>query len=754
MEGKGLVLFPSFFVPTERKAELGDEAWWHQPLRLLRYDWVYDIARARDADLHALAHLIRDRFHCNVDGAQATPGIPPAADPEAGMGTVTFHAPGYRPYPGLEEWDWLRHWIPVAHEHGLRMVPYLNLHWFNYRFGQEHPEWLQRLADGRPYGEVYPLYGNGTTMCVNSHWRDWAFGLVEAVAHTGADGAFLDGPVVFPDCCYCESCRALFRERCGADLPLEMDWDSPLWKEFVAFREDSLAGFVREARAAFRKHTPEGILFCNAGTFRPGAWRVARDIERLQDSQDICLAEAFFHPGRADIPLHFAALTGKYERAGQLPGMVGMHHLYGPYHYVSLNAEEMGLALAQAAAVGAGVYVVTAHDAITTMAEETLAGMEPLALQERYEDLWVGAESGAEIAVLASSATLHFYVSCLEGIYQEGGPAIEEGLVADLSTRKHVDWAARKQVSDQLVTLAFDGWFDVLTRHHFQFDVLLDSRVTTDELSRYRLLILPNVACLHDAQIDAIEAYLQQGGALIASFESGAYDERGRRRERWRIGELCGIQRLVGAFTVSKSEEFTVLAAEDEIARGLGKGHLVPRAHYAALVESELPPAAVYYETTGGLYRPLRQPSSRPSIVAQRSPRTVYLAEELGHAYSTLKTPWHEDLLCNAVQFCLDSNPAVTTDGPSTLEIELWRKPGKLLLHLVNNTGDMRRPIGQRIPLSAFMIRVQCPAEPGKIWTARKGPGREPALAHTWRDGQLEITLPGLDLYDIVVAEW
>lgn len=723
--------------------------WWKQPIRMMRYEWGYDLARVRDMDPVALARMIRERFHCNVDTANATCGIPPAADSEGGMSTVTFAAPGYRPYPGLEGSDWLRQWVAVAHNCGLKVVPYVNLHWFSYSFGEKYPGWLQRLPDGRPYGEVYPLYGNGTTMCVNSPWRDWAFGLLEALAGTGADGAFLDGPVVFPDCCYCPSCQAQFKQRYGHELPLSMDWSSQVWKDFIAFREDSLAEFMRDARASFRRVNPTGVVFCNAGTFRPGAWRVARNIERLQPSQDISGAEAFIHPMAPGLPLHFSDLTGKYERAGDLPGMVFMHHTYGSYHYVPLTPQEMELALAQTCAVGARVYVIVWHDAMENAAEETASPMEPLALQERHEELWLGAESGAEIAILASSATLHYYVSRLQAIYAEGGSAIEANLIADMTGTEHIDWAARKNISDQIVTLAYEGWYNALTRNHFQFDVLLDSKVTEENLRKYQVLILPNSACLSNAQLAAIRAFSERGGALIASFEAGVYDERGNLRSEWTLGKQLGVERLIGSFAVAKAEEYTQLLADSALAVGLGKGKRLPRAYYAALVESNLPPAAVYLQPTGGLYRPLREPSDRPSVLLQESPRTVYLAEELGHAYSVLKAPWHEVLLRNVVLFALGREPVVTTDGPKTLQVELWRQPSRLILHLVNNASDGQRPIAERLPLPGFTLAVRCERKPERVWAA----ATDSDLPYAWQDGRLYIKVGGLDLYDIVVIE-
>jgi hypothetical protein len=100
-------------------------------------------------------------------------------------------------------------------------------------------------------------------MCVNSPWRDWAFKLIIETAKTGVDGIFLDGPVVFPGCCHCETCQRLFHEKTGAEIPEKEDWSNPLWKKFMAFREESMAIFLRDARKALHSINPDAIIYLN-----------------------------------------------------------------------------------------------------------------------------------------------------------------------------------------------------------------------------------------------------------------------------------------------------------------------------------------------------------------------------------------------------------------------------------------------------------------------------------------------------------
>ena len=45
--------------------------------------------------------------------------------------------------------------------------------------------------------------------------------LIEEAMKTGIDGVFLDGPVVYPGCCYCEACQAKFQAQHGGAIPEE-----------------------------------------------------------------------------------------------------------------------------------------------------------------------------------------------------------------------------------------------------------------------------------------------------------------------------------------------------------------------------------------------------------------------------------------------------------------------------------------------------------------------------------------------------
>ncbi len=62
------------------------------------------------------------------------------------------------------------------------------------------------------------------------------------------------------------------------------------------------------------------------------------------------------------------------------------------------------------------------------------------------------------------------------------------------------------------------------------FDLIFDEHLA--DLSKYRVLILPDSECLTDRQLDAIRDFVAKGGGLLAIGQSGLYDEWRRLRPR------------------------------------------------------------------------------------------------------------------------------------------------------------------------------------------------------------------------------
>ncbi len=724
--------------------------WWERPVRMMRLDYGPDLQRMRSADLAALAHSKKHDWHINCEWVIGSPGIAP------GLGHLTtFATSRFAQYPALEGWDLIRNYLPYARQEGIHVLAYLNMHWYSHEFAAEHRDWEQLLADGRPYGAVHPLYGSGTTFCVNSGWRAWACELIAEAARTGIDGVFLDGPVLFPGCCYCAACRRAFAAQYGEEPPPGEDWSAPQWKAFVDFREDSMASFLRDARAALHAVNPDGVIFLNAGSWHSGSWRVARNIEKVGEFQEFNGAELFFHPGpNAAAPIPWA-ITAKHLVAAGKPAVVFSHHTLGAWHYIPLPPLEAKMAAAETAACGANPWIAVFDYALDHSRDAAVQPIKEIfGFLEEAEPYYTASASAAEVAVLYSRQSATFYVSHLDDLYEERGSGREQHLVADLGTgQKIVDWHRRKQISDSICGNEFAGWCVALSRQHIPYDVVLDSHLTAEALRKYRVVVLPNSACLSDAQAAALTDYVAAGGSLVATFETGRYQARGDERLVGVLDGMLGIGQLSGAFPPAVAEEYAQVTSPAATAP-FRPGQLLPRSTYAMQV---LPAAGsdapIHFLTpTGRLYAAMNDVSAYAAEVRRAAAgqgRVVYLPQALGDAYYRYHIQEQEDWLAEAVRWAYHADLPVTVSAPPTVQAEVRRQEGRLLVHLVNHTGDTQRPYHFLAPATGVQVTVKGEA-PRRAFMLRSKVELSPqnAAAGAWR-----YDLPPVEEYDVLVLE-
>ena len=87
------------------------------------------------------------------------------------------------------------------------------------------------------------------------------------------------------------------------------------------------------------------------------------------------------------------------------------------------------------------------------------------------------------------------------------------------------------------------GLYEMLLAGRFAFDFVHEQRLDLDRIAKYRALILPNIAMLSDGECEQLRAYAKAGGSIMASFETGLYDEELKPRAEFALADLLGIQK-------------------------------------------------------------------------------------------------------------------------------------------------------------------------------------------------------------------
>ena len=710
------------------------------PIRMVRFDQLGEMFSADRDELERHANLVRE-LHANLEWVMGTPGSAPGLAYLANFQTARMKV-----NPAIGDRDPIRAYVPIAHRAGITVFAYLNMHWYSYEFAARHPGWEQLMADGTPYGRRFPLYGDGTTMCVNSEWRNFAYDMIEEAMKTGIDGVFLDGPVVYPGCCYCDACRRKFKEQYGADLPEEEDWRNPLWKEFLRFRERSMADFLRGARERVHMVNPQGGIFLNAGNWRYGN-AVARNPWELEDYQDLTGAEAFFHL-RKEIATYIldSAQAAKFLRAGKNPAVVFTHHALGVWHYIGLSPLELKRSFYQSAACGANNWCAMFQPALERQPEKTLPAVaESYGFLEQHQELFTDVTSAARTALVHSQATSLSYLSTRVSPRAE---VHEQDLILSTVATGAEDTRALKRACDQLCSDEFTGFFYALTRNHVPFDVLRDLDLRPEVLERYDTVILPNVACLGADARRALLDFARRGGTLVATFETAMYDQEGNPADDDLLREAFGIERIVGSFRPAAVEEYIEVAPQGaRLLQGFAAGEILPRYRVVLKVQptADALPLCYVMEPISRVYAPLKPRTDYPAVMLRPVGQGtgVYMAGSFGETYNNFAFLEYEQLLSALLNHC--RTPQISTDAPPSVQIELWRKGDDLLIHLVNNSGDMRRPMGYIHPVHGMHITVNR-VYADAVNSARGTPVR-------FENGEQGVTLT-MDLkeqYDIVV---
>lgn len=423
---------------------------------------------------------------------------------------------------------------------------------------KDHPEWVQIGIDRQPNvfvggsGRVFwvPPGVESAWMCPTSEYVDYFTARVIRLAQTELDGVWGDVPLlsdivgVWP--CTNPSCAAKFLADTGLEQPTAVDWDSPTFRRWVMWRHQLIHDLEQTVLAAGRSVKPDFELIvetvtmdysATTGQGLDGASHDPGDVRRVWEIDAVSDATSMRH-ATADDWLSMAVM---------------MRHGRGCAGWMTPAPTAADPAPAPVPTpTWAIVYGKEEDDAERTMALAVVAGVCPYETQipvlnssvggayrgrmygwlEENRDLWAGDSANA-VAVLYSSASRNF-------LDRNSGV----GLYTSLNAEDPLWWSTT--ASDSAKALPYIGEYrgicKALIHAHAPHDVVIAPRISAAALSRYRLVIAPQMVALSDAQVTALMGYVTDGGTLlITGAEPGIYEEDGARRGTSALLDAAGL---------------------------------------------------------------------------------------------------------------------------------------------------------------------------------------------------------------------
>jgi hypothetical protein len=273
-----------------------------------------------------------------------------------------------------------------------------------------------------------------------------------------------------------------------------------------------------------------------------------------------------------------------------------------------------------------------------------------------------------------------------------------------------------------------EGIYAALVEARIPFDYVHEQDLHQERISSYAVLILPNMALMSDAQAAAIRQYAEHGGSVLATFQTGLFDETGVPRKDFALGELFGISKA-GEPTRDneKSHESTggihlqYIRQRGALTEGFEETTWIagPEWRQPVLPHRDAamtfikpypvyPPEAVYQR---------EPPSDIPAMVSREigNSRLIYMAGDVDSSFWRLD---HMDLgrqMSNAVRWLLKGNNAVDVEGDGLMEVTAWETQRGFAVHLLNYNGanafrgHMRTPVA----LTPQVVRATLPQRRG-----------------------------------------
>jgi len=428
----------------------------------------------------------------------------------------------------------------LIHERGLKVIWYIpsleviTPNGLNRKdsFARRHPDWLQVSLDrdsiGVFYGQkVFWVAPNDESawLCPNTPYREWFKNKLRLLTETGLDGLWLDVPVfdliVVKWGCACPYCKAKFKKQTGFDFPKRVDvTDTSFWN-FIKWRHQTLAEFLSECNDVITSANSDAICIAEvvaldhmAATLHGLEGSALSDIYVVWEvdpiSDTTSMAEASYDDWTV---LHNIY---RYCRGATMdkPSWVFC------YGYDEADAQ---LVLASAVAAQNNPYELRTPEMTSTIGNDFREMM--FKWIKEYSKPIYHSQSIAPVAVIYSERNRDFVDAT-----HEGGVFYATSALA-----KNRQWLGKKGESPQQLEYMGDyrGICLFLFQHQVPTDIFPFSRISSDLLERYRVIVLPYMASINSEEKDMLLKAVTNGTTLIISGpEPGMWDDNGNLRKQ------------------------------------------------------------------------------------------------------------------------------------------------------------------------------------------------------------------------------
>jgi len=532
--------------------------------------------------------------------------------------------------------------------------------------------------------------------------------------------------------CYCEHCQKNFRDFSGLDLPRSRDPKDPARLEYMEWHPQRLFELCRVWDSAIKEINPDASYLANAG----GGAMSELNMKTFAQLAPMAIAD---RQSRRGLMAPWAAgMSAKEYRATMgikpLAGLtcVGIDDNNRWKDSVT-NGEEIRMWLV---------------DGIAQNYHPTFTKFNA----KPYDMRWFGPVE----------QVFNWHYANEKYLRNEKSLA-RVGLVYSQQTGARYGFPdTRAKVEDAIL-----GMYQALIEARIPFEMVHDQLLDSEHIGQFRTLILPNIACMSDAQCQQISTFVTNGGSIVATLETSLYNETGARRSDFGLASLFGASfagKVEGPMLNSylnlqkdpSGKVHPLLAGLGDTTRIINGTHQV---HVTAAGDSL--PAPLRIEPT---YPDLPMEAVYPKANAVHDPgvylrevgkgRVVYFPANIDRTFWDVLAGDHAILLRNAVLWATNEPGPLEVEGKGVLDVAVWAQKDSVTAHLVNLTNPMmlKGPIREVIPISKQTVRIRLPKDGRRVSKARLLVAGSEVPFRVEGDA-IVVQVPTIELHEVVALD-
>lgn len=606
----------------------------------------------------------------------------------------------------------------AAHEDGLAVFARMDSNRAHKEFYEQYPGWFAVDKNGQPYkaGELY-------LSCVNSPYYDKHIpSILTEIATKYKPEGFTDNSwsgLTRDSICYCNYCQKSFRENTGNEIPAEKNWSDIVYRQWIRWNYDRRLEIWDLNNKITKTAGGANCIWAgmNSGSIR-GQSNYFRDYKEICKRAEIIMLDDQARSNEGGFQHN--ALIGK-----MIHGMLG---------WDKLIPESMAM---YQSGGGANFRVASKvlPEARMWMINGIAGGIQPWwhHVSAYHEDRRM--YKTAEPIMKWHKDNEQYLINRM--------PVANIGVVW---SQQNTDFFGRDQAGD-LVEMPWRGMTNSLMRARIPFLPVHADHIERDA-SNFRLLILPNIAAMSEAQVNAVKKFVEDGGSIIATGETSLYDEWGDARKDYALGDIFGAHylndnnlkteelklagnvyhtylRLLPQLRAQvdgpkNGTEPAITGIRHPILAGFEETDIIPFGGQLKQLKTDngtemlltfVPQFPVYPPETAWMRVPVTDIPGMVLRTMEQGGKVIFLPADVDRQYAINNHPDHADLIRNMVKWVIGDNELISVKGTGLIDVQLYQQKDRLVMHLVNLTSvsTWRQPLEEFIAVGPFEIKVRLP---------------------------------------------